>query len=137
MNAHGRHRLPNFAGIEASRGWVPISPGHAHAGERFADAAGPVVKADRRALPFLTARQARIWDFTPSSSSSALAPCSPRSFASVAPPPLVSPARSRPRRCHVELDAIPQCVSRAAAPPCRGRTAPSTHHRRGVEGARG
>jgi hypothetical protein len=56
--------------------FVPISLGHAHASERFADAAGLTFKADGRALPFSIARRARIWDFTPSSSSFALAPCS-------------------------------------------------------------
>jgi hypothetical protein len=136
MTVRERRSLPNSVRNKASRGWAPISPGHAHAGKRFADAAGPAFKADGHALPFLSTRRAQIWDFTPSSSSSALAPCSPCSFASVALPPLASPARLRHHRCHVELDTI-QRVSRPTAPPCRGRTAPSTHRRRGVEGARG
>jgi hypothetical protein len=43
--------LPGFAGIEASRERASISPGHMHAGERFADAAGPTFKVNDRALP--------------------------------------------------------------------------------------
>jgi hypothetical protein len=81
-------------------------PWHAHVGECFADVVGPTFKVDGRAPPLLTARGAWVWDFTLSSSSSAVAPCSLRSFASVAPPQLAPPNRLRLHRYHVELDAI-------------------------------
>jgi hypothetical protein len=64
-----------------------------------------------------------------------LAPCSSRFLAPAAQPPLAPLVRLRPHCRHVKLDAI-QHVSRPAAPPCRGSAAPSTHRRRGVEGAR-
>jgi hypothetical protein len=51
MTARGRRRLSGFAGIEASRGRAPISPWHMHAGERFADVAGPTFKANGCTLP--------------------------------------------------------------------------------------
>jgi hypothetical protein len=58
VTEQGRRKLPGSTGIEVSRRWAPVTPGHAHVGGCFADAVGPAFKANGHAPPFLIARWA-------------------------------------------------------------------------------
>jgi hypothetical protein len=132
----GRFRPQGLTRIKASRGRAPVTSGHTHAGERFPNTVGLTFKAGGRAPSFLTMHRPKIWDFYSLPSTSALASRFFRFLAPATPPPLSPELRTKAHHRHVELDML-QCDLLDAAPPRRSRASPSTHRRRGVEGARG